>query len=89
MLSALVTSQGAMTWRLPGNSLARLLEPLLVAVDRGDMRAGLSKIDRNRAADAPAPAGHHADAAGQAKPVGRKLFSHGRPRLFLSWSRED
>ncbi len=49
---------------------AGFLQPLLVAIQRRDLRAGLRQIDRHRAADAAARAGHHADAAGEAQPVG-------------------
>ena len=34
---------------------AGLLQPLLVAIERGDLRARLRKIDRDRTADAAAP----------------------------------
>ena len=42
--------------------LARSLQAAFVEIDRGDARAGLRKIDRDRAADAAATAGDHADA---------------------------
>ena len=56
--------------------LARALQAAFVEIDRGHARAGLRKIDRDGAADAAAPAGHHADAAGQAEPIGRELGCH-------------
>jgi hypothetical protein len=49
---------------------ARALQAAFVAIDRVHARAGLRKTDRDGAADAAAPAGHHADAAGQAEPIG-------------------
>ena len=49
---------------------ARHLKAALVAIDGGHSGAGLREVDGNGAADAAAPARHHAGAACEAKPVG-------------------
>jgi hypothetical protein len=50
--------------------LARARKTLLVPVDCGDKRACPRQVDGDSATDAAAPTCHHADAAGQAKPIG-------------------
>ena len=60
------------TWPSPNSrSSARVrVQAAFVAIDRRHPGAGLRETCGNSAADAAASAGHHADAAGQAEPVG-------------------
>ena len=60
-----------------GEFFARYIKAALIAIDRGDTGAGPSEADGHGAADAATATRHHADAAGQAEPIGRFLFGHG------------
>ncbi len=54
----------------------RYLKAALVEIDRRDTGAGAGEAQRHGAADAATAPRHHADAAGQAQPVGGGLFGH-------------
>lgn len=53
-------------------------EPALVAIERRNLDARTGKTDRSGAADAAASSGDDGNAARQAEPVGRMVFTHGR-----------
>ena len=77
-LSTLEVSQRATTW--PSPSLpqlgARHFKPALVEIDRGNAGTGFGKTEGRGAADAAAPACHHANAARKAEPIRRILPGH-------------
>ncbi|WGS24133.1 hypothetical protein MTX22_09825 [Bradyrhizobium sp. ISRA463] len=58
-------------------------KPALVAIERGNLGARTRKTDRGGTADAASSAGDDGNAARQAEPVGRMVFSHGH--LLRIW----
>ena len=84
-LSALVVSQRDDEMAIAQLAQLRLrrFKPAFVAIDRRDAGAGAGKTDGRGAADAAAPARHHADAARQAKPI-RRILSRSCA-ITLSW----